>query len=211
MTKLVYGVGINDAAYVVNVLETVSYTDGKQKQKRIWVCPFYSVWASMLMRAYSEKYKSKYPTYKDVTVCKDWHTFSVFKAWMERQDWEGKHLDKDLLVFSNKEYNPEACVFVSGQVNGFMLDCGASRGEYKIGVNWDKSVGKFMSRCSNPLTKKREYLGLFLSEQEAHEKWLAKKLEYAYALAALQADERVAKALVERYANYEGGVKWMVN
>jgi hypothetical protein len=204
MMKLVCGVGINDADYIVQVWETIGYIDGKQKRKCTWKCPFYTTWKSMLTRCHSEKYKATYPTYKDVTVCVEWRRFSVFKAWMETQAWKGNQLDKDLLVEGNKVYSPDACVFVSSLVNKFLIDSRATRGGYIIGVCRHKGVGKFQTHCSNPFTKKGEYLGLFTSEQEAHEKWLEKKLEHAYTLAALQTDERVAKALVERYTNYEG-------
>ena len=51
------------------------------------------------------------------------------------------------------------------------------------------------------LTKKQENLGYFTCELEAHQAWLKRKLELA-ALAAEQTDERVAKALIERYTNY---------
>lgn len=203
MTRLVYGIGINDAGYVTEKYETIYYAGGKRRQKRIWHCPFYRVWKSMIGRGYSDKYKNAHPTYIDVTVCKEWHTFSVFKAWMEQQDWEGKHLDKDLLVIGNKAYSPEACVFVSRQVNSFVLDSGASRGEYKIGVYWNRNANKFMAQCCNPLTCKQEYLGLFTNEQEANKAWLDKKIKHAYALAALQTDESVAKALVGRYTKYK--------
>lgn len=34
--KLTYGVGINDADYVVMKHETIGYVDGKQKRKKVW-------------------------------------------------------------------------------------------------------------------------------------------------------------------------------
>lgn len=46
--KLLYGVGINDADYVVQRKETIGYVDGEQKRKLIWICPFYQTWKSML-------------------------------------------------------------------------------------------------------------------------------------------------------------------
>jgi hypothetical protein len=201
MKKLVCGVGINDADYATQVTEAIGCINGRPKWEIVWCCPFYRTWRSMLKRGYSNKHKAAHPTYQDVTVCEEWHLFSTFKAWMQAQDCEGKQLDKDLLVEGNKIYSPETCVFVSGQVNRFLIDSGAARGECKIGVYRDKLSGKFRSQCSNPSTKRAEYLGMFTTEQEAHEKWLAKKLEHAYALAALQTDERVAKALIDRYSN----------
>jgi hypothetical protein len=157
----------------------------------------------MLQRGHSENFKVKRQTYRDCTVCEEWHLFSTFRKWMEIQDYEGKELDKDLLFPQNKIYNPEACVFVSAMVNSFMLERGASRGKYKIGVIWDKSTGKFMAQCRNPFIGKGDTVGRFLTEQDAHEAWLARKLEYAYALAAIQTDERVAKALIDRYENWQ--------
>lgn len=200
--KLVCGVGINDADYVQQVYETVGYVDGKQKRKQVWVCTYYRVWVDMLNRSYNKKFKSRRPTYKYTSVCKEWHLFSTFKAWMEKQDWKGNQLDKDLLFPENSVYGPETCVFVSRQVNMFLVDSSASRGEWMIGVYSNKQKSKFVAQCCNPFTKKREYLGYFNSELEAHSAWLKRKLEHAYALAAIQTDERVAKALIGRYENY---------
>ena len=198
--KLVYGVGINDADYAVQKFETIGYVGGKQKWKLVWSCAYYRAWTSMLKRCYSAKLQERYPTYIGCTVAKEWHTFSNFRCWMESQDWEGKHLDKDLLFEGNKIYSTETCVFVTQTVNLFTNDNGAKRGENPIGVDWDKNAGKFKSRCSNPFTKKQEHLGYFTCEQEAHNAWKKRKLELAHELAAIQTDPRVAKALIDRYS-----------
>ena len=199
--RLVYGVGINDADYVVQKNETI-VVNGVLKQKRVWICPYYLTWKSMLERCYSSKYQERWPTYKDCSVSDEWLTFSVFKCWMEKQDFEGMQLDKDLLFSGNKVYSKETCVFVTRVVNMFTLDSRASRGEWLIGVSWYKASSKFRSSCCNPFTKKQEHLGLFIDELEAHQAWLERKLELAHLLAAEQTDERVAKSLVERYTNY---------
>ena len=209
--KLVYGVGINDADYVTQKWETVGYVNGKQKQRLVWMCPYYRAWTSMLQRCYSTKLQEKYPTYKGCSVSEEWLRFSNFKRWMEKQDWGGKQLDKDLLFRGNKVYSEETCVFVTRMVNMFTVDRGASRGEWMIGVNWDKWANKFRASCRNPLTKKGEHLGLFESELEAHQAWLKRKLELAYLLAAEQTDERVAKALIARYTNYTNLVEQSEN
>lgn len=201
--KLVRGVGINDADYVVKEWETIGYVNGKRKRKLIWFCPFYRTWNHMLMRCYSTKYQELHPTYKGCSVTDEWLTFSNFRAWMETQDFEGMQLDKDLLFEGNKVYSPETCVFVTQTVNLFTTDRGASRGEFLIGVSWYKRDGKFLAHCSNPFTKKKEHLGLFTSEQEAHEAWLKRKLELAHELAAIQTDLRDAEALINRYSNYK--------
>lgn len=199
--KLVCGVGINDADYVVQKWET-EHVNGKRKMRLIWSCPFHRTWGHMLKRCYSVKSQESKPTYKGCTVSEEWKTFSNFRAWMVDQDWEDKQLDKDLLLEGNKVYSKETCVFVTQAVNKFITDSAASRGEWLIGVHWNKVAHKFISRCCNPFTKKREHLGSFDSEQEAHDVWLKRKLELAHKLAVIQTDERVAKALINRYTNY---------
>lgn len=199
--KLVFGVGTNDADYVTQKKETIGYVDGKLKLKQVWVCPYYRAWANMLKRCYSVKYQEGKPSYIGCTVSEDWLAFSNFRAWMEKQDWEGKHLDKDLLFEGNKVYSAATCMFVSPLVNTFTIDCRASRGEWLIGTCWDKKKSKFRAQCNNPFTKKLEYLGLFTCEQEAHNAWVKRKLELARLLAAEQEDPRVAKALVDSYSN----------
>ena len=198
-----YGVGINDADYAVVKMETIGYVNGKRKLKLVWFCPFYRTWKSMLERCYSIKLQERCPTYKGCAVSDEWLVFSNFKSWMEKQDFVDKQLDKDLLIGGNKVYSSEACVFVSGVVNSFTTDSGAIRGEWLIGVHWHKKSGKFKSQCSNPFTKKQETLGYFACEQEAHEAWLKRKLELAHELAEIQADPRVAEALINRYSNYK--------
>lgn len=200
--KLVYGVGVNDVDYVVQRWETIDYVDGRQKQKLVWRCQYYTTWKSMLERCYYSKRQECFPTYIGCTVSDYWLTFSNFRKWMEKQEWEGKHLDKDLLFEGNKIYSAETCMFVTPMVNTFLNDRGAARGEWLIGVYWDKQKDKFRAQCGNPFTGKKEYLGLFTSEQQAHEAWRKRKLELAHELAAIQPDPRVAKALVDRYSQY---------
>ena len=115
--------GVNDADYTV-----IPTVNGKQV-----VCTFYRAWTAMLKRCYNPTYQANNPTYIGCTVCDEWLTFSNFKKWMMRQDFQGKQLDKDLLVKGNKLYSPETCVFVDGMINTFTIDSGAIRGDYPIG------------------------------------------------------------------------------
>ena len=200
--KKVYGVGFNDADYVVQKWKTIGYDpEGKQLLKLIWKCPYYSRWKDMLGRCYSSKVQKKYPTYKDCLVCDDWLYFSKFKAWMETQDWDGKVLDKDILVEGNKLYSPERCCFVSVQINSFLTDSGRVRGKYKLGVTLTKE-GKFKARVSSSGQEKA--LGTFETEDEAYSAWLSEKINLAKSLASNIQDERVAKALILRYGRLLG-------
>lgn len=194
---LLHGVGRNDADYPVAVFAVIG-----GKRKLLWICPIYQTWASMLNRCYSTKHQADHPTYIGCTVTPEWLSFSAFRAWMLAQDWEGKELDKDILFQGNKVYSPYACVLVSKQLNSFMNDSGSSRGEWPIGVSLLK--GKFMARCCNPFTRKREFLGYFTDPDNAHEAWRKRKYELALIYADQQTDPRTATALRARYAKNQG-------
>ena len=189
--KLVHGVGINDADYVLT-----ENLNGKQ----IHMCPFYRAWRSMLHRCYDGSYQKLYPSYRDASVCEEWLIFSNFKKWMEEQDWEGKQLDKDLLFDGNKTYSPTTCIFITAKVNSFILENTRSQGLYKLGVHLNKR-NKFISQISNPFTNKREYLGSFTDELSAHLAWKKRKHELACMLAESEHcnDPRLAEALRKRY------------
>lgn len=157
--KPVHGIGINDAWYMVNP---------KINGKRV-MCPYYKVWMNIITRSYSDKYQAKRPTYRGCSVVKEWLTFSNFRGWMEKKDWQGKQLDKDILIPSNKVYGPDTCIFVSGTINHLLTDSSAARGEYPQGTSLHKRSGKYAAQCN--VSGKIKYLGLFTTITEA---------EYAY-------------------------------
>lgn len=190
MKKLVYGVGVNDSTEY-----TYSIINGEKVR-----CKVYKSWTSMLERCYSRKFHEKSPTYIGCIHCDEWKMFSNFKGWIESQDWQGKQLDKDLLITGNKVYSPDKCLLVTPMVNSFITDCGSARGLYPLGVNVCKKTSAFEARCRNPFTNKKEYLGRFSDQNEAHLVWKKRKHELACRLAEIQTDERVAKALCARYA-----------
>lgn len=147
--KPVFGVGINDADYVVC---------GKHG-----TCPYYKAWQNMLKRCYCDSYQAKQPTYVGCTVCDEWLSFSVFRAWMEKQDWRGKELDKDILVPGNRVYSPETCLFVTRQINSLLNVREPS--PFPQGVYFDVSSGKF--RAEFTANGKKTYIGVFRTPREA--------------------------------------------
>lgn len=197
--RLVCGVGINDADYVVAIHEDLEKVNGKRKKRLVWECPYYRAWSSMLKRCYSSNFHKNNPAYKGCSVSEEWHLFSNFRAWMEEQDWRNKQLDKDLLVAGNKIYSPGTCVFIKRSVNVFLTDSRAARGEWPIGVSFYEPNQKYRAQCRNPFTNKVEHLGYFLRPEEAHQSWRLRKYELAKKLASLQTDDRVAEALISRY------------
>ena len=161
--KPVYGVGINDADYIVQPV-----IDGKRFR-----CPYYFVWKSMLKRCYCPKFQKRQPSYIGCSVAKEWLTFSNFRSWMKTQYWEGRQLDKDILIAGNKIYGPNACLFVSGAINMLLNDQSGERGEYPRGVCFDRHAGKYKANCM--INGKKKHLGLFVTVPEAEKAYLTFK------------------------------------
>ena len=167
--KPLCGVGVNDVDYAT-----------QPRVNGVKLCdPAYIAWFSMLRRAYSKETQSRQPTYSDVTVCEEWHSFRAFRVWWLANHRDGFSLDKDLLVVGNREYSPDACIYIPGWLNSFTIDSGASRGEFPIGVCLRKRTGKYHSYCHNPITGKLNSLGYFTTPETAHETWLTYKLSLA--------------------------------
>ena len=110
----------------------------------------YKDWASMIGRGYCSKTKKKYPTYKDCTVCKEWHNFQNFAEWAVQQPFYGLgyQLDKDILVRGNKLYSPETCCYVPQQINKLVLARNAKDSKEKEGnikrtaLVWKDKIGE---------------------------------------------------------------------
>ena len=194
-SKLVCGVGVNDADYVVQPRDA----DGRA----VW-CPYYEVWSSMLKRAYSAKYREHRPTYIGVTVCEEWHSFMAFRAWMMTQDWEGKQLDKDIVVPGNKVYSPATCVFVSSQINSLLTDSAGQRGKWPIGVSWHKARNGFQARVKE--NGRLQYIGLFATPEAAHRAWRKEKVRIVRTAARECDDPRVSTGLLRHSYRIEAGL-----
>lgn len=186
--------GTNDADYNVYKTERVG-----SKLKIIWQCPIYRDWYAMINRVYGS---NSLPSYNDNSICDEWGSFMKFREWVLSQpnkDWQNCSLDKDILFKGNTVYSPEKCCYVDQLVNSFITDRGAVRGQFMLGVTWHKHRKCFVAQCANPFGvtpyEKRGYIGGFATEQEAHLAWKAKKREYAYILAEMQDDKRIADAL----------------
>lgn len=165
--KLKFGVGINDADYPVNPM-----INGKRK-----ICPFYSVWSNMIRRCYVDD-KNRRPgfetPYIGCSVVEEWHRFSVFKSWMETQDWKGKQLDKDLKIHGNKVYGPETCIFIPREINilislGRSSKCGLKKGLHMDGGRIRAEISRYGKKC---------HIGHFHKEEDAHQAWIFERKKY---------------------------------
>ena len=200
MNKLVHGVGVNNLCYRTQVWEELPKNGGKRIRKTVFICKYYEAWRNMLERCYSKKYLERNQTYIGTRVCSEWLYAATFKKWMEKQDWHGKCLDKDIIVPGSRLYSPETCAFVLNATNSFVIARDACRGDYLIGVNLCKPTGKYRAKCGNPFTGKQEHLGYFSTPEEAHEAWRKQKHELSQLVAATESDPRVVEALRKRYS-----------
>ena len=170
--RLVQGVGITDADYVV------SHAD-----------PFYRIWHGFLNRCANA---AKFPHHAGCSVDPRWFSFAAFRAWMIEQPWEGNYLDKDLLVPGNKIYGPDTCVFVSPRVNAVLNTNPKSRGQFPIGVcKRGNRFGAQINRGSGSV-----YLGSASTPMKAHALWQLAKIKVLRELAEEQVDSRVYDRLL---------------
>lgn len=185
--KPIYGIGINDSEYITN-----PSVDGKQI-----MCPVYSRWHELLKRCYSSRYQNGQPTYIGCSACNEWLYFSGFKSWMEKQEWDGKELDKDLIDPGNKVYSPDKCIFIPKSLNNLLNDHANLRGTYPQGVNYHKSTGRFAASCS--VNGRRQHIGLYDDPNQAYIMYREFKSNHVREIA--QTQEPRLKAALIRHAN----------
>lgn len=184
---IVYGVGVNDADYAIQC-----GIPGKQ-----WVCPYYMKWKSMMQRGHSSRFKDKNPSYINTTVCSEWHRFSAFREWMVEQEWQGNQLDKDFLGNGADEYSPENCVFIPQYLNAFFTDGRASRGEYPLGVNWNKKGQYYQMKCCMG-DGTRVMIDCFSDPHTAHISWIKHKIKAACTVLSKYENEKCFDHRVRR-------------
>lgn len=186
MCRLIQGVGINDVDCPTTKTELV---DGRRKV--VWRCPYYAKWVSTLERGFSQKYKTKRPTYRNTTVCDEWLKFSEFKKWAIQfdlfdDDGNAMSLDKDIIDSSADIYSPDTCALVPQLINAFVVD--VQRGGLKVGVTYDGRYDKpYRASVNNPMVSTRAGKVItrqFRTECEAHAFWKSEKHKLACVLAS---------------------------
>lgn len=156
-------------------------------------------WHKIMSRCYSESY----PTYKDVTVCEEWHNFQNFAAWFEEnydpEVMEGWHLDKDIICKDCKIYSPETCAFVPQEINKLFIKSKSRRGELPIGVRQVKG-GKFGAYFTK--NNRQVYLGRYESPISAFDAYKSAKEKRIKELAEVW-KEKIDFKLYEAMINHK--------
>lgn len=162
----------------------------------------------MLKRCYSDECQKKHPTYKDCTVCEEWHNYSDFKEWFDNNYYEieGERmaLDKDILVKGNKIYSPNTCVFVPQNINTLFIKSNKTRGKYPIGVYFRKDKNKYQAQCRIVYNGKtqQEFLGLYNTIEDAFKVYKQFK-ENCIKQVADEYKDKIPNNLYEAMYNYK--------
>ena len=134
----------------------------------------YHAWHSMLGRCYDKKYQAEKPTYINTIVCEEWLNYENFYEWIHSQKnfdkWknnEGYAIDKDILVKHNKIYSPYTCCLVPKHINSLFTKNDAIRGDYPIGVTYNKHNNQFVAWCSDG--EKQVFIGDYFAPNDAFE------------------------------------------
>ena len=151
----VHGVGVTGTKYPITIDDVITKE--------------YDLWHNMLQRCYNGAFKKKRPTYEGCEASENFKYYECFYEWCKNQIGfgnQGWHLDKDLLIKGNKVYSESTCVFLPQEINSLLVKSNTSRGEYLIGVCWDKAKNAFKAQVRKNKGKS-EYLGCFKTEIEA--------------------------------------------
>ena len=153
----------------------------------------YISWRNMLKRCYDKELHLKEKTYEKCEVCEEWLCFQNFAEWYEDNFYqvsnEKMQLDKDILYKGNKVYSPKTCIFVPQRINKLFTKNDKSRGEYPIGLSYDRSRNKIAVQCNDGVSVKK--IGRFNTNQMQEAFQLYKEYK-----------ERVIKEVADEYKLY---------
>lgn len=149
----------------------------------------YLKWHDMLVRCYNEKFHGRQPQYMGCTVCEEWLNYSNFKVWYDQHKIPGMSLDldKDILFKGNKVYSPETCCLVPHAINTLFLNKKADRGDYPIGVSYEKDKKKF--RAAMAFMGEQIKLGTFDTAEDAFARYKKYKEDFIKDMAEQYRDE----------------------
>lgn len=187
----VFGVGIND------VENTNCHSDKR-----------YTLWYSIIRRAYSDVYHKGKPTYKDVEVCDRWKRFSNFAEdivklpFYEKCITDEYELDKDILGGDLKIYSPETCCFVPRKINAFFSVKTQKGSDLPTGVSFNNRLKKYVA-CANISGVRSQHIGVFTSVDEALSAYINVKSKYLIEVAndfKGKIEDRVYDKLINYYS-----------
>ncbi|MNR12442.1 hypothetical protein D3C85_1287970 [compost metagenome] len=136
------------------------------------------VWDNMRKRCNSKAYQKEHPTYQGSEVL--FEGFSHFAEWCQaqhgylNQEISGNYwsIDKELLIFGNKHYSPEACCFLPNALNMVLRKSKYKKTNYPVGVNRNSKSNTYSASYAGI------YVGNFKDPVSAHLAWQRAKISY---------------------------------
>lgn len=163
ITPVMYGVGYHG----------LLYTNSNEES--------YNRWHWMMNRCYSDAIHELQLQYTGCSVCKEWWNYSNYKLWYDEHRTsikafgEAFEMDKDILIKGNKVYSPETVCFVPKIINSLFTNGRENRGDYPLGVYYDKEKKKYVANMS--FGGKNIKLGTFATVEGAFNKYKVYKEE----------------------------------
>lgn len=178
------GVGVNDVKGLQNTV-------------------VYNTWRKMIKRCYAnDKSSNRRKDGKRAFLCEEWRYLSKFKEWFDENYVDGYQLDKDILSKGIKIYSPDTCCFVPQFINTLLGKNDADRGEYPIGVSFDKRRKLFATQMSK--WGKHVRIGWFNTIEKAFVAYKKAKEDYLKEVATLYFSEgKINRDVYNALMNYE--------
>lgn len=143
-----------------------------------------SRWNNMILRCKAGSIAQlKFPNYVGCTTSVNFKDFNYFAGWHTQQagyGLEGYHLDKDILVSGNTQYNELNCVLVPETLNAFFVSSLRRNGKMMKGVTYQAECTKCPYRVQFSIAGKHINLGGYSTELGAHLAYRAAKEAESY-------------------------------
>jgi hypothetical protein len=135
---------------------------------------------------------------------------------MKTKDWKDKYLDKDLRIPGNKEYGPDACLFVNPRINTLKLRIDPEKPgigkKYPQGVQRRRNKGLDTYWSQIGIDGKQKYLDSFPTVEAASSAYCKAKAEDVRDIAdSPDADCPITKASLLRWAEHYEGVAYLLD
>lgn len=168
----------------------------------------YNRWHWMMNRCYSDAIHELQPQYKGCSVCKEWWNYSNYKLWYDEHKAEimaydeSFEMDKDILIKGNTVYSAETVCFVPKVINSLFTNGNKNRGDYPLGVYYDRDKKKYIANMS--LAGKNTKIGAFDTREDAFKRYKEYK-------------ENIIKNVAEQYKNkiadkvYQAMMNWQID
>lgn len=167
----------------------------------------YDAWRSMIRRCYKKNINNN--SYKNCTVCEEWHNFQNFAKWYDENYYEVDNekmcVDKDILHKGNKVYSPENCIIVPNCINCIFIKHKETRSNLPIGVYSRvnrQPLRPYVAQCSDVRNGTQKTLGSFSTPIEAFHVYKEYKEKYIKEIANMYIDI-IPKKLYDAMYKYE--------